>query len=187
MPKVVVLLAPGFEPLEASAPIDIMRRAGIDVTLAAVGSPTLYVAGAHHITIHADKKFDEIANSLFDAIVLPGGMPGATNLAQNAKVVAAVKNHFTNGRVVAAICASPGVVLAKACNIVRGKRACAYPGFDDKITECGGTKVEEPVVVDGKLITSRGPGTAMYFGIALVAALCGQAKADEIQKGTLMQ
>lgn len=187
MPKAIVLLAPGFEPLEATAPTDILRRAGVQVTLAAVGSPTLYVAGAHGITIHCEKKFDELANSLFDAIVLPGGLPGATNLAKDVKVVAAVKNHLNSGKIVAAICASPGVVLAEAAGIMRGKRGCAYPGFDDKIEAAGGTKVEDPVCVDGKIITSRGPGTAMNFGVAIVDALCGKAAADKIVSSTIMQ
>ncbi|KAH0786110.1 DJ-1 family protein [Histomonas meleagridis] len=187
MPKAVVLLAPGFEPIEASAPIDMLRRAGVEVIVAAVGSPTLYVTSALDITFHCDKKFNEISNSLFDAIIMPGGLPGATNLAADPKVVEAVKNHFKAGKIVAAICASPGVVLSEACNIIRGKHACGYPGFDDKINEHGGTKVEDKVCVDGNIITSRGPGTSMYFAIAIVEALCGKEKAESIKNGTLLQ
>ncbi|OHT10716.1 putative DJ-1 family protein [Tritrichomonas foetus] len=187
MVKAVVLLAPGFEPLEASAPIDVLRRAGVEVVLAAVGSATLYVEGAHGITIHCDKKFDEIANSLFDAIVCPGGLPGASNLAQDVKVVAALKSHFKANKVVAAICASPGLVLSEACKLTKGKKACAYPGFDDKITENGGTKVEDKVCIDGKLVTSRGPGTAILFGLGIVEVLVSKEKADDIKKAMLVE
>ena len=186
MVKAVVLLAPGFEPVESSASIDVLRRAGVDVTIAAVASPTLHVEGDLGVTIKADKKFDELANSLFDAIVLPGGLPGAPNLAKEVKVVEAVKNHFKNGKVVAAMCASPGCVLAEACKIVKGKKACGYPGFDDKITEHGGTKVEDKVCIDGKLVTSRGPGTSLYFALGIVEVLVSKAKADELRKGMLV-
>ena len=186
MVTVVILLAPGFEPLEATAPADILRRAGAQVIYAAVGSRTLSVEGCHGITIRADKNFNELSESLFDAIVLPGGLPGATNLAQDAKVVESAKFHLNHNKVVAAICASPGVVLADACKIVRGKRACSYPGFDDKITENGGTKVEDKVCIDGKLITSRGPGTAVLFGIAIVEVLLGKEKAQKVKEAMLV-
>lgn len=186
MKKVVILLAPGFEPLEAAAPADILRRAGAQVIYAAVGSRTLTVEGCHGISIHADKNFNELDKSLFDAIVLPGGLPGATNLAQDVKVVESVKNHVKNNKIVAAICASPGVVLADACKVVRGKRACSYPGFDDKITENGGTKVEDKVCVDGKLITSRGPGTAILFGLAVAEALFGKEKAQQVKESMIV-
>lgn len=186
MVKVVILLAPGFEPLEATAPADILRRCGAQVIFAAVGSRTLYVEGCHGITVHADKNFNEIDGSLFDAIVCPGGLPGATNLANDVKVVESIKNHFKNNKVVAAICASPGAVLADACKIVRGKRACGYPGFDDKITENGGTKVEDKVCVDGKLITSRGPGTSVLFGLAIGEALFGKEKAQQVRESMIV-
>ena len=187
MVKAVILLAPGFEPIEATAPGDVLRRAGVQVIYAAVGSPTLNVEGALGISVHADQNFSQIADSLFDAIILPGGLPGATNLAQDVKVVDAVKHHLKAGKVVAAICASPGVVLAEACKILKGKKACAYPGFDDKITENGGTKVEDRVCVDGNIITSRGPGTATYFGLAIAEALVGSEKVNQLREGMLIQ
>jgi 4-methyl-5(b-hydroxyethyl)-thiazole monophosphate biosynthesis len=186
MVKVLFLLAPGFEPIEAITPIDLLRRAGAEVTLAAVGTPDLLVAAAHKVTVKADVKFDDVATQLFDAIVAPGGMPGTTNLAGTPAVVTAIRAHNSAGKLVGAICAAPGFVLGSAAQILGGKNAAGYPGADKGITESGGTIVVQPVVIDGNIITSRGPGTALPFGLALVKALFGAAKEQEIGKAVLV-
>ncbi|OHT01121.1 putative DJ-1 family protein [Tritrichomonas foetus] len=186
MVKVLVLIAPGFEPVEAITPIDFLRRAGAEVTTAAVGHNELNIKSAHDITMKCDVKFESVHTQLYDAIVCPGGMPGTKNLAKDAHVLEALKAHNDAGKVVAAICAAPGFVLAEAAQLLKGKNACGYPGSDAKITENGGNKLEDPVVIDGNIVTSRGPGTASKFALALIGKLFGDEKANEIGSGTLV-
>jgi 4-methyl-5(b-hydroxyethyl)-thiazole monophosphate biosynthesis len=186
MVRVLVLLAPGFEPVEAITPVDFLRRAGAEVVCAAVGAPDLLVGAAHKITVKADVTFESVATTLFDAIVCPGGMPGTTNLAADAGVVAAIQAHYKAGKLVAAICAAPGYVLGSAAKILAGKKAAGYPGADKGITEVGGTIVNQPVVIDGNILTSRGPGTAPQFGLALVKALVGDEAEQKVGKGVLL-
>ncbi|KAH0785070.1 DJ-1 family protein [Histomonas meleagridis] len=183
--KAVILIAPGFEEVEAITPADFLRRAGVEVILASVGHDDLSIKGAHNIVIKCNAKFPEISKNIYDAIICPGGLPGTTNLAKDANVVEAIKAHLAAGKIVAAICAAPGFVLAEACGIMNGKTGCGYPGCDDKITENGGTKVEDRVYADGNIITSRGPGTASLFALEILRKLVGNEKADEIGKGTL--
>ena len=185
MVKVLVLLAPGFEEIEAITPIDFLRRAGAEVTIASVGHNDLNVKGSHEITIKADVKFNDVHTQLFDAIICPGGIPGTTNLAKTKEVIDALHAHNKAGKVVAAICAAPGFILAEAAQLLKGKNACGFPGPDQKITENGGNRKEDPVTVDGNIITSRAAGTAIKFALALIEKLCGAEKAQEIGKGTL--
>lgn len=188
MKTAVVLLADGFEECEALAPIDYMRRAGIDVTVAAVGTEgDLNVTGAHHVVMKADKTWDEVHNQKFDAIVAPGGMPGATNLGMDLDVIDAIQRQDLAGRVVAAICASPGFLLAQACRVVRGKKACGYPGTEKPIADHGGQIVEDPVVIDGHLITAQGPGYAYEFALAIISKLVSSEKAEELREQTMMK
>jgi 4-methyl-5(b-hydroxyethyl)-thiazole monophosphate biosynthesis len=184
--KALVLLAPGFETIEALTPIDFLRRAKVEVTVASCCHDDLNIKSAHDVVVKCDVKFESVASQLFDAIIAPGGMPGTTNLAGNAKVVAAIQNHAKEGKIVGAICASPGYVLAEAAKILNGKKACGYPGTDEKITANGGTKLEDEVVIDGNIVTSRGPGTAAKFGLALIKVLLGAEKEQEIGKGVLL-
>jgi 4-methyl-5(b-hydroxyethyl)-thiazole monophosphate biosynthesis len=185
MVKALVLLAPGFEPVEALTPIDLLRRGGVEVTLAAVGTPDLLVTAAHNITVKADVPFESVSGQIFDAIIAPGGQPGTKNLAANATVVAAIQAHNAAGKVVAAICAAPGFVLGSAAKLLAGKKAAGYPGADGGITEVGGTIVNEAVVVDGNIVTSRGVGTAIQFGLALVKVLVGAEKEQAVGKAIL--
>lgn len=182
----LVLLAPGFEDIEACIPIDYLRRAGVDVTTVSVGIKGKEVTGANEITILADKTLDQVSTILFDVIITPGGLPGATNLAENSTVVDLIKKHYNEGRFIASICASPGVVLAEACDIVSGKKICGYPGFEEEITSHNGIISTENVCVDGKLITARGPGLAIDFAIAIVEQLCGKSKAQKLYDTTLV-
>ncbi|KAK8837361.1 hypothetical protein M9Y10_036794 [Tritrichomonas musculus] len=185
MVKVLVLLAPGFEEVEATCPIDYLRRAGAEVILASVGTNDLDVTGSHGITFKADVKFNDVHTQIFDGIICPGGLPGTTNLAKTKEVIDALHAHNKAGKVVAAICAAPGFILAEAAQLLKGKNACGYPGPDKKITENGGNRKEDPVTVDGNIITSRGAGTAHKFALALIEKLCGADKAQEVGKGTL--
>ena len=185
MVRVCVVIAPGFEPVEALTPIDFLKRAECQVVVAAVHSD-LIVPSCLDVAIKCDVKFAEVADQTFDAIVAPGGLPGTENLAKDAKVVAAFKKHFEAGKIVGAICAAPGMLLGDACKILKGKKACGYPGCDGGIAACGGTKMEDKVTVDGNLVTSRGPGTASLWSLALIKAICGAEKEQAVGKGTLI-
>jgi len=167
MKKAIVLLAPGFEEIEAITVVDVLRRAGVEVTVAGVSDAD--VTGSHGITVRADRLLAEAAEGSYDLVVLPGGLPGATNLRDDPAVQALVRSHAAAGRRVAAICAGP-IALA-AAGVLRGKRATSYPGFGEQLG-CE-EYLEEPVVTDGTVTTSRGVGTALDFALALVAQLEG--------------
>lgn len=178
---IYVFLAPGFEEIEAVAPIDIMRRAGIEVTTVAVtadGSEA--VEGAHGVPYVADIHIDELPIDLSaEWLVLPGGMPGAANLHDCEKLLAMLRE--TSGGI-AAICASPAVVLG-AEGMLEGKPATCYPGFENL---CNGAEMTgAPVVTSPGLITAKGPAFAMDFGLAIVSAALGDDKADEVARGML--
>ncbi len=182
MKRACILLAEGFEEVEALTPADYLRRAGIEVTL--VGITSNLVKGSHGIYVQADAGIEALWQE-YDAIVLPGGMPGAKNLAENAEVCARIVQQQHEGKLVAAICAAPAVVLHGACGLLKGKKFTGYPGTEDSVS--GATFVPERVVIDGALITSRGPGTAGEFAIAIIAALENREKADEVVQHTLLK
>lgn len=185
MVKALVLLAPGFEEIEALTPIDFLRRAGVEVTIASVCHDDLLVRGSHEITVKADVKFADVRGQLFDALICPGGLPGTTNLAKTKEVLDAIIAHNNAGKIVAAICAAPGLLFAEAAKILKGKNACGYPGPDQKITENGGNRLDDLVTVDGNIVTSRAAGTAFKFALKLIELLCGAEKAQDVGKGTL--
>jgi protein deglycase len=167
MKRVLVPLAEGFEELEAVTVIDILRRAGIDVVVASLaGNP---VTGSHGIRITADTPLGALAEQDFDMIALPGGMPGADHLKKDPRIAELVRRLHAKGSPVAAICAAP-MVLA-AAGVLDGRRATSFPGFLEGAART--TVTGEAVVVDGGVITSRGPGTALDFALALVEALAG--------------
>jgi len=178
--KAIVILAEGFEEIEAAASIDILRRADIDVTVA--GLNDVRVKGSHGLTVVADKKIDE-AGLEFDACVLPGGMPGATNLASSEKVKTLIRTMNQKGKIIAAICASPAVVLAPA-GVLKNKSATCYPGMQSNFGKDTIYK-EDNVVVDGNIITSRAPATALLFALAIVEQLAGREIRDKLSKATL--
>lgn len=184
MKKACVLLAEGFEEVEAVTPIDYLRRAGIEVTIFGVG--TMSARGSHGIAIAADEALDaDKATRRFDAVIVPGGMPGATHLAESRDVVALIQRHFAAGLIVAAICAAPAVVLHGACGILAGKRFTGFPGTEAQVK--GGLPVDERVVVEGNLITSKGAGSAGEFSIAIIAALLGDEAARTIAERVLLR
>jgi protein deglycase len=176
---VLVPLMPGFEEIEAVTLIDVLRRAEVRVIIAAdaVGP----VTGAHGIAVTAEQTIDAVTAKGLDMIVLPGGMPGAQHLKEHARVQALITELAAAGKYTAAICAAP-MALA-AAGIHRGKRVTCYPGFEKYLA--GGELVTERVVVDGKLATSRGPGTAMEFSLALIELLEGASKAASVRDDLL--
>ncbi|MEW5892489.1 MAG: DJ-1 family glyoxalase III [Pseudomonadota bacterium] len=181
MSKVLVPLAPGFEDLEATTIVDLLRRAGIEVVTAGL-APGL-VQGARGMRVAPDAELDQVLDQDFDMIVLPGGMPGAENLKHDARIQTLLKKMAAAGKYTAAICAAP-IALA-AAGLLAGKKATSYPGFLDKLNLPGTTYLNQPVVVDGRVVTSRGPGTAMDFALELIALLAGQAKRDEVELGLM--
>ncbi len=175
MQRVLVPLAEGFEELEAVTIIDVLRRAGIEAVIASLAGSV--VTGAHGIRLATDTPLAALAEQEFDMIALPGGMPGAEHLQKDPRIVAIIRRLHEQGRPVAAICAAP-MVLATA-GVLDGRRATCYPGFlkDAKQT----TVVDEAVVVDRNVITSRGPGTALDFALTLVAELAGAATRQKVE------
>jgi 4-methyl-5(b-hydroxyethyl)-thiazole monophosphate biosynthesis len=182
MSRVLIPLAPGFEEIEAITVIDLLRRAGIEVRTAALGD--LRVTGSHDITVEADIRLDDARVGDYDMIVLPGGMPGAEHLKQDARLSELLRQFAAEGRYTAAICAAPGV-LAHA-GLLAGRAATSYPGFLDDDSAPGIRLKTDPVVTDGKVVTSRGPGTAMDFGLALIELLEGP-EARRVVEGRLQR
>jgi 4-methyl-5(b-hydroxyethyl)-thiazole monophosphate biosynthesis len=176
---ILVLLAQGCEELEAVTVIDLLRRANLDVVTAGL-DPEVVVA-SRGVRLMPDCTLDEALHRAYDMVVLPGGLPGADNLANDARVMALVKRMAKEGRFTCAICAAP-VVLAKA-GILSGKRATSYPGCLDALGLVDVTYTGEAVTRDGNVITSRGPGTAMDFGLALIEALVGREIRDRVDQG----
>ena len=179
--KVLAILAEGFEEVEAVTPIDVLRRANIEVTVAALNAER-QVKGAHGIVIVADKILSEVKGG-FDALVLHGGMPGAANLANSPVVNNLIRDYFKKGKLIAAICASPAVVLAPT-GILRGKKATCFPGCEKDFGK-DVTFVKESVVIDGNVITSRGLGTAHAFALAIVGKLLGPQEEKILAERTL--
>ena len=165
MSKVAVVLAPGFEEIEALAPVDVLRRADIQVDIIGFDKE---VAGAHNIVVKADKVLDESLGD-YDMIVLPGGLPGATNLRDNEIVIDALKKVAASGGYTTAICAAP-IVLDRA-GLLKDKKFTNYPGFEKEISS--GSYQDALVVVDGKVVTGRGPGVALDFSYELLEILGG--------------
>jgi len=178
MSSAIIVLADGFEEIEAVTCIDILRRAGIDVFT--LGLNSLEVRGARDIYVKADMLFSDF-NGSFDAIVLPGGMPGTDNLAKSQPLLELIKDANQKEKICAAICAAP-TVLAKA-GILGGKKAACYPGLEDRLTDA--LPLTEPVVTDGNIITSRAVGTTIPFALKLVEALAGEDVANKIRSAIL--
>jgi 4-methyl-5(b-hydroxyethyl)-thiazole monophosphate biosynthesis len=179
--NVVVLLAEGFEEVEAVTPIDYLRRAGIEVTIASIGN-TLSVKGARGITLNTDAALKNLKQN-WDAVIIPGGMPGATNIAASKEAGALITEMAVTGKLVCAICASPAVVLAPL-GLLSGKKFTCYPGMEERVQ--GAQWTDQLVVSDGNIITSRGAGTAGAFAIAIISKLLSPAEGDKIAKAVLL-
>lgn len=177
--RAVILLAEGFEEIEAIVPIDLLRRGDIEVDIAGVTGSM--VKGAHGITIHADLLIEDVTDP-YDCVILPGGMPGSKNLANSWEVNQLIIEQFNAGRFVAAICAAPAVVLAHA-GLLEGRRAVCYPGAGALAP--GVSFDQQRVLQDGILITAQGPGCAADFGLKILEALSDTKKANEVQTQAL--
>ena len=178
MPRAAVLLADGFEEIEAITVIDVLRRA--DVHVAVLGVDDTEVVGAHQVRLRADGTLSERGAEPYDLVVLPGGLPGATTLRDHAGVQALLRQRAADAQPVAAICAAP--IALSAAGLTRGRRATSYPGFD---LDCG-AYVQDRVVVDGTVTTSRGPGTALDFALQLVSNLVGPDEASRLRAAMLV-
>jgi 4-methyl-5(b-hydroxyethyl)-thiazole monophosphate biosynthesis len=177
MARVLIPLAQGFEELEAVTVIDLLRRAGIEVVTAALKEGP--VTGARGTMLVADTTLHEVKDQDFDMTVLPGGLPGADHLDQDPRIHALLKRLAQSGRYTAAICAAPKV-LAHA-GLLDNKKATAYPGILDALDLERTELSNQAVQVDGRLITSKGPGTAMDFALELIEQLLGKAAREQVE------
>ena len=182
MSQVAVILADGLEEVEAITPVDFLRRAGIEVVTVALSGDS--VTGSHGIEIKADCPMKEFPESA-DAVIIPGGMPGSSNIAADSTAMKHILSFHKQGRLVAAICAAPALVLG-ANGLLDGKRFTCYPGMESKAGE-GGLYSNSGVVVDENIITANGVGSAACFAAEIIAVLENRAKADEIMKATLQR
>lgn len=183
MKESFLFLAQGFEEIEALTAVDVLRRAGISVKTVSITS-ALQVEGAHGVTVNADLLFD---NTLFPSpewLILPGGMPGATNLYEFAPLRGLLERQAgaANGRI-AAICAAPAVVLGQL-GLLKGKKATCYPGFEEMLK--GARVSEAPVVVDGKFVTANGPSSALHWALTIVKETKGTDAAVQVANGMLL-
>lgn len=180
MKNVYVLFADGFEEIEAFTCVDVLRRAGVNAVMVAASSGEI-VNGAHDISVLCDKNIDSCDFFDADMILLPGGMPGATNLAENEAVQHALTTVQQNGKYIAAICAAP-MVLGQM-GLLKGKKATCYPGFEKYLDGCEytGASVQE----DGNIITGKGPGVSLEFAYTVARVLIGKDKVHEVRESMM--
>lgn len=178
MKKSYIFLAEGFEEIEALTPVDVLRRAGMDVKTVAVGG-SREVTGAHGVTVLADMLISDCDLDDAEFLILPGGMPGATNLHNSERLRKALKAQAERGGKIAAICASPAVVLAPL-GLLNGKEATCYPGFEKDCIASGAIYRDMPVVALNEVITGSGPAAALKFSLAIVANAMGEGIAQEV-------
>lgn len=181
MKNICIPLAEGFEEIEAVTLIDVLRRARFNVKTC--GVQNLNVCGSHKITLEADITLEEALRSTWDLVVLPGGMPGAANLRDNEKIGKLLEKAAGSGGYIGAICAAP-MALARF-GFLKGRKATSYPDFAEQLP--GAEYSEDRVVFDGKILTSRGPGTAMEFALAITELLAGPSQADALKKQMLIR
>ena len=181
-----VLLADGFEEIEAATVIDVLRRAGVHVHVLGVGARSDAMrTGSHGLSMGVDGRIDDVAAGVWssvDALVLPGGMPGAAHLRDDAAVQAHLVAHHARGGLVGAICAAPIALVPGG--LLAGRRATCFPGFEAQLVNARVS--DSAVVVDGNVVTSRGVGTALSFALALVDLLVGAARAEELRAQMLV-
>lgn len=178
MIMVYVFLADGFEEIEALTPVDLLRRAGVEVGTVSIYPDRKEVTGARNICVKADLTIEEADMANAELIVLPGGMPGTVNLLECKRLMDIVDAFNEKGGHVAAICAAPARILGSR-GLLKGKKATCYPGLESLMD--GATPVTKTVVTDENITTSRGLGTAVDFACELIALLCGEEKAKEIR------
>ena len=179
MPKILIPLAQSCEELEAVTLIDLLRRARFEVVSAGLEKELVPVCASRGTQLLPDMTLDEALADTYDMVVLPGGLPGADYLDQDPRIIELLTDMAAEGRYVAAICAAPRVLVT--ARLLEGKRATSYPGTLDKMNVPGMTYLDQAVVVDGHIVTSRGPGTAMEFALTLIELLGGKALREEVE------
>jgi len=183
MPKVLIPLAQGCEELEAITIIDLLRRADIEVISAGLDDQT--VTTSHGVVLIPDTTLDKVLKQgqmeSFDMIVLPGGLPGADNLQKDTRIISLLKQQAMAGRKVAAICAAPKVLVASG--LLDNRSATAYPGTLENLALTNTKITSDAVLIDGNIVTSRGPGTAMDFALTLIEQLRGEVIRDQVEQG----
>ncbi|GJL78209.1 MAG: 4-methyl-5(B-hydroxyethyl)-thiazole monophosphate biosynthesis protein [Nitrospinaceae bacterium] len=179
MKKVLVPLAPGFEEIETVTIVDILRRAGARVTLA--GTEEGVLQGSRGINLVADSRLNEVDPEEFDLVVLPGGQPGTSNLQKDERVAEILKAMARSGKTIAAICAAP--LVLQSAGLLKDKTTTSHPSIKDELKEIQYS--EDRVAVDGNLVTSRGPGTAMEFAMKLVEILFDKDRMETVNKGVM--
>lgn len=191
MKGVYIFLAEGFEDMEAVATRDVLLRGGVDVKTVSI-TEDRSVTSSHGLTVQADLVRSEFEASLNkvkvgkgDVMIFPGGMPGTKNLAADKDLMDLMKNQYVLGCTVAAICAAPGLV-ASQLNPLYGKKFTCFEGFQDKMVRKGAVFTPESAVVDGRLITGRGAGHAVNFGLAILRHLKGAEAAEKVKEGLML-
>lgn len=180
MNKVYILLADGFEEIEFITPYDLLKRAGNKVFTLGIGGKT--ITGAHGLVCEADINIENV-NDIPDCVVTPGGLLGSQNIAKSTHASEMIKSCAKKGKIVASICASPGIVLAPL-GILENKSATCYPSFEEYFP-ASAKYIENPVVLDGNLITAAGPGCAYDFALEIIKKINNKEKSDEIAKETI--
>ena len=181
--KVALFIENGSEELEFIAPLDIMRRANLEVDLISANNQD-FITSSHNVKIIADKKINEVNNILdYDAIVIPGGMPGSTLLRDNKKIIEFYQTMYNSGKLVAAICAAP--IVLSAAGITDNKEVTSYPGFDKEINYKNYNS-EKAVVIDKNVITAQGPAVAILFGYEIVNYLLQDNTAEDVKQAMLV-
>ena len=181
--KVALFIENGSEELEFIAPLDIMRRANLEVDLISANNED-FITSSHNVKIIVDKKIEEVNNILdYDAIVIPGGMPGSTLLRDNKKIIEFYQTMYNSGKLVAAICAAP--IVLSAAGITNDKEVTSYPGFDKEINYKNYNS-EKAVVIDENVITAQGPAVAILFGYEIVNYLLQDNTAEDVKKAMLV-
>lgn len=181
--KVALFIENGSEELEFIAPLDIMRRANLEVDLISANNED-FITSSHNVKIIVDKKIEEVNNILdYDAIVIPGGMPGSTLLRDNKKIIEFYQTMYNSGKLVAAICAAP--IVLSAAGITNDKEVTSYPGFDKEINYKNYNS-EKAVVIDKNVITAQGPAVAILFGYEIVNYLLQDNTAEDVKKAMLV-
>ncbi len=179
--RTAVFLAEGFEEIEALTVVDYLRRAELEVDMVSI-TDRLLVKGAHDIQVKADLLLEDLDPAAYELLLLPGGMPGAKHLRDRQELIELLKKHHQKNKLIAAICAAP-IVLEKA-GLTKTHVGTSYPGFEKELSYR--EYLEEIVVVDGNLITSRGPAAAVYFALKLIELLSDKSRADDIAEGLLI-
>jgi len=181
--KVALFIENGSEELEFIAPLDIMRRANLEVDLISANNED-FITSSHNVKIIADKKINEVNNILdYDAIVIPGGMPGSTLLRDNKKIIEFYQTMYNSGKLVAAICAAP--IVLSAAGITDDKEVISYPGFDKEINYKNYNS-DKAVVIDKNVITAQGPAVAILFGYEIVNYLLQDNTAEDVKQAMLV-